>query len=243
MYPSKRTVYDSHGRANRMACRYDAPFSHVVSFISICNPSFRTCMLHYSLSYLSHSLLTKSRSRTSMSKGNHMHISNLWCPVCLENIYVNSRKKNISINFLHIRHFMHIFIIFGYHTEMICIWFPLGTPVLTLNSVQKCSVLTICNIEVSSGSPPPSPRLVEGRARGRGEPSSSESRDGGQDWLRLPRPPWATHLEASLSRGNCLAHVNEPWFQLLFARWRAKRCKDKSLSKIHISQDGVQYGV
>ena len=24
---------------------------------------------------------------------------------------------------------------------------------------------------------------------------------------------------------------NEPWFQLLFARWRAKRCKDKSLSK------------
>ena len=29
---------------------------------------------------------------------------------------------------------------------------------------------------------------------------------------------------------------NEPWFQLLFARWRAKRCKDKSLSKTQISQ-------
>ena len=36
---------------------------------------------------------------------------------------------------------------------------------------------------------------------------------------------------------------NEDRFQLLFARWRAKRCKEKSLSKTKISQDGVQYGL
>ena len=37
--------------------------------------------------------------------------------------------------------------------------------------------------------------------------------------------------------------LNEPWFPLLFARWRGKRCKSKSLSKPQISQDGMQYGV
>ena len=35
-----------HGRTNRMACCYDAPFSHVVSFISICNPSFLARFLY-----------------------------------------------------------------------------------------------------------------------------------------------------------------------------------------------------
>ena len=37
--------------------------------------------------------------------------------------------------------------------------------------------------------------------------------------------------------------INETWFQLLFTRWHAKRCKNNSLSKTQISQDSVHYDV
>ena len=37
--------------------------------------------------------------------------------------------------------------------------------------------------------------------------------------------------------------TNEEQFQLLFTKWRAKRCLEKSWFKTQISQDGVKYGV
>ena len=40
-----------------------------------------------------------------------------------------------------------------------------------------------------------------------------------------------------------LSPFNERWAQLTSTRWRAVWCKNKSLSRMPISQDGVAYGV
>ena len=52
-----------------------------------------------------------------------------------------------------------------------------------------------------------------------------------------------TGLRIDMSPFRKVEEANEPRFQLLFARWHAKSCKGKSLSRMLISQDGGKYGV